>query len=71
MKKRTKLIHEGGYAAEVEVELIESDDEWAPYLSVEDACKLDDVRELLKAGQVQAAAKKARVFRLTPIAQSR
>ena len=70
MKKRTKYIHEGKYVAEVDVELIESDDEWAPYLSVEDACKLDDIRALLKAGQIQAAAKEARIYQLTPIAQS-
>jgi hypothetical protein len=40
-------------------------------LSVEDACKLDDVRDLLKSGQIQAAAKKAKVYLLTPVAQSR
>lgn len=71
MKKRTKYIHEGKYVAEVDVELIESEDEWAPYLSVQDACRLDDVRELLRSGQIQAASKRARVFQLTPIAQSR
>jgi hypothetical protein len=71
VKRRTKYIHEGRYVAEVDVELIESDDEWAPYLSVEDACRLDDVRELLRSGQIQAATRKARVYQLTPIAQSR
>jgi hypothetical protein len=71
MKKRTKYIHEGKYVAEVDVQLIESEDEWAPHLSVEDACKLDDVRDLLRSGQIQAAAKKAKVYLLTPVAQSR
>lgn len=46
-RRRTKLIHEGKYIAEVDVELMETDDEWSPYLSVEDAYKLDDVREAL------------------------
>jgi len=43
MKKRprTKLIHEGQYVAEVEVELIEAEDGWSPYLSVEDARKIN------------------------------
>ena len=50
MKKRTKYVHEGKYVAEVDVQLIESEDDWAPYLSVEDACKLDDVRDLLRSG---------------------
>jgi len=36
-KSRTKLVHEGEYVAEVEVELIESDEGWSPYLSLEDA----------------------------------
>lgn len=70
MKKRTKYVHEGKYVAEVDVELIESEDEWSPYLSVEDACMLDDVRAMLRNGQIQEAAKKARVFELTPIAST-
>jgi hypothetical protein len=62
-----KLIHEGQYAAEVEVELIYDDQGWSPYLSVEDAYKLDDVRDALRRGDIEAAAKLARVFRLTPL----
>ena len=70
MKKqpRTKLIHEGGYLAEVNVELLVTDDEWSPYLSAEDAYKLDDVREALKNGDTARAARYGRVFSLTPIA---
>ncbi|NOT47067.1 MAG: hypothetical protein HOP17_04875 [Acidobacteria bacterium] len=70
MKKviRTKLIHEGEYAAEVEVELSETDDEWSPYLSLEEAYKLDDVREALRRGDLRVAARHARIFSLTPIA---
>ena len=70
MKKqhRKKLIHEGRYLAEVEVELLVTDDEWSPYLSVEDAYKLDDVREALKNGDTATAARYGRVFSLTPIA---
>lgn len=70
MKKvtRTKFIHEGEYAAEVQLELTETDDEWSPYLSVEEAYKLDDVREALRRGDVAVAARHARIFALTPIA---
>ena len=69
MKKRhrAKLIHEGKYIAEVEVEVMETDDQWSPYLSVDDACKLDDVREALRRGDVKAAMKFGRVFTLTPV----
>ncbi len=70
MKKiiRTKLIHEGEYVAEVQVEFSETDDEWSPYLSVEEAYKLDNVREALRRGDVRSASRHARVFTLTPVA---
>jgi len=69
MKTRayTKLVHEGELAAEVPVQLIETEDGWSPYLSVDDARKLDEVRAALRRGDVPSAAKYARVFRLTPI----
>jgi hypothetical protein len=70
MKKRLhkKLVHEGLYVAEVEVELIETDEGWSPYLSVEDAYKLDDVRAALRRGDIVSAARLSRVFSLTPVA---
>lgn len=70
MKTRqyTKLVHEGQYVAEVDVELIETDSGWSPYLSLEDAFKLDDVREALRRGDVRAASRQARLFTLTPVA---
>jgi len=68
-KKKIKLIHEGRYAAEVEVELIDDDTGWAPYLSVSDARKLDAVRAALKAGQLAEAAVFGRVFELQPVGQ--
>ena len=69
MKTRhyTKLVHEGKYVAEVEVELIETDSGWSPYLSLDDAFKLDDVREALRRGDVRAASRQARLFTLTPV----
>lgn len=70
MKKhpRTKLIYEGQYLAEVDVELLVTDDEWSPYLSMEDAYKLDDVRKALRKGDTATAARYGRVFTLTPLA---
>jgi len=62
-----KLVHEGDYAAEVEVALIESEEGWSPYLTLEDAEKLDQVREALRRGDVKAASQFARVFHLTPV----
>ena len=70
MKKRryTKLVHEGQYVAEVDVELIDMNTGWSPYLSLDDAYKLDDIRDALQQGDVKSAARLARVFTLTPIA---
>jgi len=67
-RRHTKLVHVGGYAAEVEVELIETDEGWSPYLSMDDAYKLDEVREALRRGDLSTASRLARVFTLTPVA---
>ena len=70
MTKRhhTKMIHEGEYVAEVDVEIIETGDGWSPYLSLDDAQKLDEVREALRKGDLPRASKLARVYKLTPVA---
>lgn len=67
-RKSTKLIREGKFAAEVAVELIEDETGWSPYLSMEDATKLDMVRKALAAGDLSEAAKHGRVFELMPVA---
>lgn len=69
VKKKIKLIHEGRFAAEVEVDLIDDETGWTPYLSVADARKLDAVRSALKAGRIAEAAALARVFQLQPVSQ--
>ena len=68
LKRRIlKLVHEGEYVAEVEVELIYTEEGWSPYLSLSDALKLDEIRESLRQGELEAANHMARVFKLTPI----
>jgi hypothetical protein len=67
-RRRTKLVHEGQYVAEVDVELIDTNQGWSPYLSLDDAYKLDDIRNALRQGDVKSAARLARVFTLTPVA---
>ena len=66
-RRRTKLVHEGRYVAEVDVELIQTETGWSPYLSLEDAYKLDDVRDALRRDDIDAASRMARVFTLTPV----
>lgn len=64
-----RLVREGDLVAEVEVNLVEAEGGWAPYLSLDDAYKLDDVRDALRTGDVKRASQlAARVYRLTPIA---
>jgi hypothetical protein len=67
-RQYTKIVHEGNYVAQVDVELIYADEGWSPYLSLDDAYKLDDVREALKRGDLKAASKLGRVFKLTRVA---
>ncbi|MBI3042080.1 MAG: hypothetical protein HYY78_04550 [Betaproteobacteria bacterium] len=66
--RRVKLVHEGRYVAEVEVELLEDETGWSPYLSAEDACKLDDVRAALRRKDFKTASALGRVFELRPVA---
>ena len=68
-KRQTKLVREGSYLGEVDVDLIEADDTWSPYVSLDDANKLDAVREALRRGDIQAASRHARVFSLTPVSR--
>jgi hypothetical protein len=66
-RHHTKILHEGDYAAEVEIDLIKADEEWAPYLSLEDALKLDSVRQALRTGDLDKARELGRIFRLVPV----
>ena len=69
-KRHTKLIHEGEYVAKVDVELIDADEGWFPYLSIDDAKKLDDVREALRKGDLKKATRLAHIYTLKPVAAS-
>lgn len=65
----TKLVREGDFVAEVAVKLLQDAGEWSPVLSLDDATKLDSVRQALRAGDLQSASRLAdRVYRLTPVA---
>lgn len=67
-RRKIKFVHEGDYVAEVDVEITTTDDAWSPYLSVEDAYKLDDVREALRRSDIAAASRDARVYFKQPVA---
>ena len=67
-RTHTKYIVEGKYVAEVKVALIESEEGWSPYLSLDDALKLDTVREALKNNDLETAKKSATIYTLSPVA---
>jgi hypothetical protein len=66
-RRKIKFVHEGQYVAEVSVEVVESEQGWSPTISLEDAYKLDDVKEALKAGDLKKAAQFGRVYELRPV----
>ncbi len=66
-EKVTNLIHEGKYAARVEITHHYSGSGWDPTIDAEDVRKLERVRAALRAGDVAAAAKEAKVFELVPV----
>jgi hypothetical protein len=68
MCKKVKYVHEGEYVAEVDVDIITTDYAWSPYLSVQDAYKLDDVRDALRRSDIAAASRIARVYIKQPVA---
>lgn len=67
LRQKIKLVHEGQYVAEVAVVVIEPEHGWPPTISLEDAYKLDDVREALKTGNLKAAAQYGCVYELRPV----
>ncbi len=66
-RQMTRLVREGDYVAEVSVDLIEAEGGWSPYLTLDDAYRLDDVRDALRRGDMRTASRMARVYRLTPV----
>lgn len=67
-KQHTKILKEGNYLAEVKVNLLETGEGWSPYLSLEDARKLDEVREALQNENIKKAQKLSKVYYLKPVA---
>jgi hypothetical protein len=67
-RKITRLVHAGKYVAEVTVERIPDDGAWGPYLSMDDALKLERVEKALRDGDLKAASRDAKVYELKPLA---
>ncbi|MBD3377567.1 hypothetical protein GF406_21240 [candidate division KSB1 bacterium] len=66
-RQKKKFVHEGKYGAELNVELIDDATGWAPFLSPDDAYKLDNVREALRKGDLNSAEQYGRIYELCPV----
>ena len=63
-----RLVREGDLVAEVSVALVDAEGGWSPYLSLDDANRLDDVREALRAADLDRASSLSdRIYRLMPL----
>ncbi len=68
-RPHTKMIHEGKYISEVVVTLVNTtDDDWSHYLSLDDAMKIDSIREALRSDDVATAKKSAKIYLLSELA---
>ena len=66
-RKSKEFIHEGKYAAEVSVELIEDDTSWSPYLPPEEVHSSIPF-DLPCGAATSPKPQNGRVFELTPVA---
>ena len=67
-KLSKRLVRVDDLVAEVDVYLTDGKEGWPPYLSLDDAYKLDDVREALSVGDLKRASELAsHIYRLTPV----
>lgn len=68
-----ELANDGIFVQDVvagidEVQLVHTDEGWSPYLTLEDAEKLDEVRRALQQGDLTRAAQLAKFSNLRPCA---
>jgi hypothetical protein len=68
MTPTIEIVRVDRFVVEVDVTLIETEGGWSPYLSLEDAQKVEAVELALKRGDVAAAQKLGRVYELTLVA---
>ena len=67
-KTKTKLVHEGQYIAEVTIEVEDVDQPWAPWVTGDEARKLDEVRKALRRDDIETAGKYGKIYRITQVA---
>jgi hypothetical protein len=66
-RNKTGLVRVGRYVVDIPIELIVDDGGLPPYLSLEDAEKLESAHLALQRGDLAAAAQLGRVYELRPV----
>lgn len=69
-KTQTKIIRQSEYLAEIQITLTYTDHDWSPYLSLEEAGKLDNLRLALQNKDLKTASQFAKIYHLTPVTLS-
>ena len=62
-----EIVRAGRFYAEVPVSEIPDNRAWGPYLSLDDALKIERVRIALETGKIREAAREAQVYELKPL----
>ena len=63
-----EIVRTGRFYAEVPVSEIPDNGAWGPYLSLDDAQKIERVRIALQTGKIREAAQEAQVYELKLLA---
>ena len=64
------LIRDGDLVAEVQVKLADDHEDWRPTMSIDDATKVDMVRQAMRAKDYDQVRKLAKLYRLVPVEHS-
>ncbi len=64
MTTTVQMVREGDFAVEVSVTMDDAAGSWGPSVGLDEIRKLDRAREALRRGDLPAAAREGRVYRL-------
>jgi|GEM_PF-2891402 len=65
---KTKRIYVGDVMAEIEIEMTDEPDAWGPHANPSELDRIDQLRKQLKAGDLRAASKNAKLYSIKPLA---
>lgn len=65
---KTKRIYVGDVMAEVDVVMSDEPEAWGPHIDSAELDRIDNLRQLLKSGDLKAAAKEAKLYSIKPLA---